>query len=184
MAGEPGGAARVAGALDVNHSACSGCRLCEVVCSVNHGEGYFPRASRIRVLQFEAGPIDVPVVCHRCSDHPCVAACPPKVKALSIDPELGTVRVDNERCLGIKCSKCARACTHKTAVFFHPKTGKPLFCDLCSGAPECAKVCPTATLSYMAGSAFDGKHYAKSSPPEIARSIASRLSPIRRGRRL
>jgi len=177
------GARPVPGALDVKHSACTGCRLCEMACSVAHENSVFPRASRIQVAQFGAGPIDVPVVCHRCSDHPCVASCPPKIRALSVDPEMGTVRIDNSLCLGVKCGKCAKACTHHTAVFFHPKTRKPLFCDLCSGAPECAKVCPAGVLSYMPGSAFDGRHYAKSSPADIARGISLRFLPSRGARK-
>ena len=38
----------------------------------------FPEASRIRVEQFYPGPLDIPVICHRCFERSCVEACPMK----------------------------------------------------------------------------------------------------------
>lgn len=170
---------RFSSTIDVNHSLCTGCRNCEIVCSIRHEGTVFAAASRIKVYQFEDGPVDVPVFCHRCSDYPCVAACPPKVGALSVDQVTGAVKVDTQKCVGVKCSKCAKACRHRTAIFFHPVTKKPLLCDVCEGDPECVKVCPTASLELMPASTFNGMHYAKMSPQEIAKSIATSFVPIR-----
>lgn len=170
---------RFSGTIDVNHTLCTGCRNCEIACAVEHEGSVFVAASRIRVHQFEDGPIDVPIICHRCSDFPCVAACPPRVGALSIDESTGAIKVDDEKCVGVKCSRCSKACRHRTAIFFHPVTKKPLVCDLCQGDPACVKVCPTRAIELVSGSSFDGIHYAKSSPQEIARSIASGFAPSR-----
>jgi len=165
------------GYIEVNYNICTGCRLCEIACSFAKESVVNPAASRIKVYQFWPGPIDVPALCRNCSDHPCVAACPPKANALSVNEETGTVKVDVEKCLGIKCSACARACPHEVAVSFHPLTTKAMICDLCQGDPECVKVCAPGCLTFMPGSAFDGKHYAVFPPRVIAASMASQFYP-------
>ena len=71
------------GTLDVRWQACTGCRACEVACASAKEVVIRPAASRIHVLQLGPGPLDIPVVCHQCADAPCVAACPPRVRALA-----------------------------------------------------------------------------------------------------
>lgn len=165
------------GKIDINYMLCVGCRLCEIACSKAGAGVINPELSRIRVLQFFPGPLDIPIVCHQCSDTPCIAACPPKVSALSINKDTGAV-IANEKCVGYKCSRCVKACPHKGAIVFHPLTGKLLLCDLCNGDPACVKVCPTAALSYLPGSSLDGKHFALP-PKAIAESLAVQFYPVR-----
>ena len=64
--------------LFVNHNlpGCSGCRICEKMCALQHEKKYNEAYSRIQVYQFYPGPIDVPIVCQYCDDRPCVSACP------------------------------------------------------------------------------------------------------------
>lgn len=168
------------GFIEVDYNVCTGCRLCEFACSLAKEGIVNPETSRIKVYQFWPGPIDIPAVCRSCSDHPCIAACPPKVKALSLNEAVGAVQVDTEKCLGIKCSLCVKACPHKLAISFHPRTKKAMICDLCQGDPECAKVCAPGCLNFLPGSAFDGKHYAAYTPEAIAKSLASQFYPARR----
>jgi len=167
------------GYIEVNYNVCTGCRLCEIACSVAKEGAVNPETSRIKVYQFWPGPIDIPAVCRNCSDHPCVAACPSKVRALSIKEETGAIEVDTEKCLGIKCSLCAKACPHELAISFHPQTKKAMICDICTGAPECVKVCAPGCLTFLSGSAFDGKHYAVFPPKVIAESITSQFYPAK-----
>lgn len=164
--------------IAVNPALCVGCRLCEIACSTKKEGSISPAASRIRIYQFYPGPMDIPVLCHQCSDYPCKAACPPKVAAISIDAKTGAVLIDAAKCVGVKCSLCAKACRHKSAITFSPQSKKALVCDLCQGAPQCVAVCPTQALSYI-GATFDGLHYAVP-PEEIAESMAARFYPAPR----
>ncbi len=163
------------GNLEVNYDLCTGCRLCEIACSLKKEGRVIPEASRIKVYQFPPGYIDIPAVCHRCPTYPCRAACPPKVTAISVDEKTAAVIADSNKCVGIKCSLCRKACPHELAVSFHPVTKKALICDLCQGEPECAKVCPTGALTYVPGSGFSGLHYASTPPKAVAEAISMKF---------
>ena len=117
---------------------CSGCRLCEIICSLHHEGRIWTEASRVRVFMLVPG-IEVAHVCAQCSDYPCVEACP--VTALSVDEITGAVIVDQNACTG--CGTCIDACPGKIP-YLHPSTNKALICDLCGGDPECAKICTAA----------------------------------------
>lgn len=167
------------GKIDVNYELCVGCRLCAIACSLTKASTVMPSVSRIKVLQFYPGPLDIPVLCHQCLDRPCQAACPPKVSAISVDKETNATLV-NDKCVGVKCSKCVKACPHTGAIAFHPSQKRALICDLCGGEPQCVKVCPTKAIAYMPGSSFDGQHYAVASPQQVAASLAYKFYPARR----
>ncbi len=163
--------------IDINQRLCTGCRLCEIVCAQKHGFGVRVEASRIQVQQFPPGPVDVPVVCRQCKDHPCASACPVTPPAIRVDPETGAIVIDSQAC--ISCHYCVEACPQATAVFVHPSTGELLVCDLCGGDPECVKVCPAGTLSSLQGSSFDGAHYAAHPPGKVASDLAFQFFPRR-----
>jgi len=121
-----------------DYAACSGCKRCELACSLHHEGWMWPEASRVRVFMPFPG-CEVPHLCSQCKDYPCVASCP--VQALSIDEETKAVIVDTEKC--ISCSKCIRACPGQVPIL-HPGDNKARICDLCDGDPECVKVCKEA----------------------------------------
>ena len=152
-----------------NYTRCSGCRLCEVACSLRHEGIVWPEASRIRVFMLTPGA-EFPHFCVQCHDYPCVKACP--YDALSTDENTGAVKVDIEKCTA--CGACIRACPGAIPRI-HPSGDHIIICDLCDGDPECVKACTmggygalkvvtrTPTTSY--------KLYAK--PPEvIGRDVA------------
>ncbi len=114
---------------------CSGCKRCEVACSLYHEGLVWPEASRVRVFMLVPGT-EMPHLCAQCHDYPCVASCP--VDALSVDPKTAAVLVDKEKC--IHCGKCIDGCPGKIP-HLHPKEGHALICDLCGGDPECVKAC-------------------------------------------
>jgi Fe-S-cluster-containing hydrogenase component 2 len=145
---------------------CTGCKLCEVACSLHHTGQVWPWRSRIRVYQYPP-MIEFPVACYQCgTDAKCIAACP--VGALSLSPKFSTILVDTDKCLrttqGADCMSCADACPGGT-INHDPVTGAPLFCDMCDGDPACVKVCPSGALAY------NGVAHAAALPEDIAQQV-------------
>lgn len=116
---------------------CSGCRICELVCSFTHEGVFSPEQSRIRIVRVEPPALDFPIACQHCSRPICVTSCP--ANAIAKDDK-GLVRVSEERCIG--CGICVQVCPIG-AIRQHPEKNTPLICDLCG---ECVKYCPTQTL--------------------------------------
>jgi Fe-S-cluster-containing hydrogenase component 2 len=121
---------------------CSGCRICELVCSFTHYKIFNPTLSRIRVTSQEHELIDFPVTCRQCADPPCHEVCP--TKALSRN-ESGANQIDREQCIG--CGECVSACPFG-AMYIPAGEKLPISCDLCGGDPQCVKYCPREVLFY------------------------------------
>ncbi len=127
----------------INPEKCTGCRTCEMACSLFNEKECSPSLSRIRVVRNEAVGDSFPVGCALCSKPVCVEVCP--TGANSIDPEMGTGIINEEVCIG--CKACVRACPFGAAGISY-KTGKAYKCNLCGGDPKCVKHCPTKCLDY------------------------------------
>jgi Fe-S-cluster-containing hydrogenase component 2 len=131
-------------ALYIDYQKCTGCRLCELVCSVSHDGISNPARSRIRVMKWEAEGLYVPMSCQQCQDAPCKLVCP--VKAISRDEEKGHVFVDYDVCIG--CRSCISACPFG-AMSFNLKEKKVFKCDLCDGAPQCVRFCEVKAVDFI-----------------------------------
>ena len=114
---------------------CSGCRKCEIACSITHEGQIWPEASRIRVFMLTP-TIEFPHFCAQCEDYPCVESC--SFDALSVNEETGAVIVDKEQCTA--CGQCITACPGRIP-HIHPTENYAIICDLCGGDPQCTKVC-------------------------------------------
>ena len=163
--------------VDRNLPGCSGCRICEKMCSLRHEKKWNPAYSRIKVYQFYPGPIDVPIVCQYCEDKPCVAVCP--FGALSYDSGAYLMKVDESLCTG--CQLCGKACSDNGrggCITFKPVQRTAQVCDLCEGDPQCVVYCPSNVLHFHPLSRFP-KRLAK--PPQvIADQIADQFYPVKK----
>lgn len=152
-----------------DYAACSGCRRCEIACSMHHEGWMWPEASRVRVFMPFPG-LEVPHLCAQCKDYPCIDSCP--VDALSSDPITGAVLVDSEAC--ISCSACITACPGQIPTL-HPENNKAIICDLCDGEPECVKVCTEAGYNSLTlvneGPSIHRKLYSRH-PVDTAKDLA------------
>ncbi len=128
-----------------NPESCTGCRICEMVCSLKwEKNGVNPKLSRIRVISFPDKGVIVPRVCRLCRNPYCVTSCPRE--ALSQDSETGVIIVDEDRCVG--CDLCVEACEFG-GIYSHPAKKTVIICDLCGGEPLCVKYCMNRTLLFL-----------------------------------
>jgi Fe-S-cluster-containing dehydrogenase component len=130
--------------LFVDFEKCTGCRTCEVACSLRNEGICNPALSRISIVKWEEMGIDVPMVCQQCENPPCRAVCP--MEAGYRDEETGALVIDYDVCIG--CRSCVTACPFG-ALVVHPHTGKVMRCTLCDGDPTCVKYCETKALQFI-----------------------------------
>ena len=151
-----------------NYARCSGCRRCEIVCSLSHEGKIWPSASRIRIFMLMPG-LEVPHLCVQCHDYPCVESCP--TDALSISPETEAVKIDIDDC--IACGLCIEACPGKIP-YIHPSKNHILICDLCEGEPKCVEECAKGRWNALEIMEKSGKHTTKlyaRTPEEITKDL-------------
>jgi len=123
---------------------CSGCRSCELWCSLHHEGAFNPHRSRIRVVELGTG-VDLPVTCQQCEDPACQKAC--RFEAIVYDKTLDIMTVDEGACTG--CEACVGACPYGI-ITIDPVTQKAIKCDLCGGEePVCVSVCPSRVLGAL-----------------------------------
>jgi len=130
--------------LSINHEKCTGCRLCELICSVFHDGASNPARSRIKVMKWESEGLYIPMSCQQCQDAPCKIICP--VKAISREEQLGRVMVDQNKCIG--CRACVAVCPFG-AMNFSVTDRKVFKCDLCDGDPQCVRFCEIKAVDYV-----------------------------------
>lgn len=126
--------------LIVEPELCTGCRLCQLACSLKHYGVYSLAFSRISVENSEIAGESLPIVCCQCEAKPCVSVCPTGAIGDELTP------IDKEACVG--CLACVDACPIG-AISYHQETGEVSRCDLCGGQPECVQVCPTNALKMV-----------------------------------
>ena len=129
--------------LTADYEKCTGCRLCELVCSVMHDGISNPARSRIKVVKWEAEGRYVPMICQQCEDAPCQHACP--MGAISRDEDLGFLQVNHEICIG--CRTCVGVCPFG-AMSYNVTDRKVFKCDLCGGDPQCARFCEVKAVEF------------------------------------
>lgn len=136
----------MAKAIVPNPDVCTGCRMCEMVCSVTHEDIVNPGWSRIRIVR--SGPeTDLPIVCSQgnACNMECVEVCPVDcIRTVNGN----AIEVVREECIG--CGECEEACPLNA---IHLKDGVAFKCDLCHGDPVCAKFCSAGAIRFDEGDA-------------------------------
>ena len=124
--------------LTVNPEKCTGCRICELACSVNKEGMVNTSLSRIKVIKWEMEGFYVPMFCQQCEDPLCAAVCP--VNAINRDEYLGRVfvngvlfRIRGDFCMNRK-RPCAATCV--TAIRSASSSATPGPCNM-STVPRC-----------------------------------------------
>ncbi|MFC1945729.1 4Fe-4S dicluster domain-containing protein [Chloroflexota bacterium] len=158
--------------LMVDYEKCTGCRVCELVCSVKHENVSNPYRARVKVVKWEWEGRYVPMACQQCIDAPCMAVCP--AKAISRDESLNRVVVDDDACIG--CRICVAACPFGAMKFDAP-TKRVIKCDFCDGEPQCARFCEPQAIKYVEAADVNGtKQMAAAEKYINAMKVAAELS--------
>ena len=117
--------------IKVNKERCSGCHLCETMCSLFHIGAVNTEKSAIRVEKDDLNTSrNSPIVCRQCKNMPCLEGEKVAPKTERKKFTWAAQRVD----------KCP---FHALNLF----KNKAYHCDLCGGNPQCVKVCTTGALS-------------------------------------
>ncbi len=128
--------------ITVNIEKCTGCRLCELACSLKNSGECNPAAAMIQVVGFDE-LFSVPMMCFQCDDPPCASICP--TGAIMRNAATGAVAVVKQKCMG--CKLCVTVCPFGNISFSSVKR-VAVKCDLCGGEPECVTFCPTRALEF------------------------------------
>jgi carbon-monoxide dehydrogenase iron sulfur subunit len=116
--------------ISVNRENCTGCHLCELVCSLFHLGIINPEKSAIRIRKDDLDTsINTPVVCRQCKEMKClegdgVIEASAKQQFLWAKERAGQCPFDGLNVLG--------------QIAYH--------CDLCAGNPQCVHVCTSESI--------------------------------------
>ena len=119
--------------IKVTNKKCSGCHLCELVCSLFHLGVMNTEKSAIRIHKDDLdSSMNRPVVCRQCEEMKCLGG-----EGVADTVEKKTFIWNRER---------AKRCPFNALTVF---AGIAYHCDLCGGRPQCVKVCiPKAIQVY------------------------------------
>jgi len=125
---------------------CTGCGLCELVCSFKHHDEFNPTKSRIHKNIFWQQAIAIPVVCYQCEEPWCGKICPAGAITTETDETSGATvnKVSEVKCVG--CKMCMLACPFGCIVVSDKGCAEK--CDLCGGDPECVKFCAAGAIRF------------------------------------
>jgi carbon-monoxide dehydrogenase iron sulfur subunit len=119
--------------IKIEKGKCSGCHLCEMVCSLFHLETLNIEKSAIRIERDDlSSSLNAPVVCRQCK----------KMKCLSREE----VDETTERKIFLWNESRVKACPFKALSVFE---GTAYHCDLCGGDPQCTKVCTPGAITVI-----------------------------------
>ena len=122
---------------------CTGCSICQLVCSMDLINGYNPGRARLAILHKNENLYHFPVVCNQCENAYCMNVCP---AGAITRHETGIVCVDEKRCIG--CGMCVQYCPIDM-VQLDADSQKAVKCELCHGNPLCVEACPTHALELV-----------------------------------
>ena len=141
--------------IEMDHTNCTGCRTCEMLCSLYHFGLCTPAKSAIQVIRREKGGLvfSFPLVCQQCDPAPCIESCP--VAALTRDDNKSPIRLNREECT--LCGSCTDVCPIG-CINVDPEDVQLIQCDLCQGEPQCIPACHAGCLKLVSRKPWDGKN--------------------------
>jgi len=117
--------------IKVDSKKCSGCHLCEMVCSLFHLNIINIEKSAIRIKKDDLNTsLNTPLLCRQCKEMKC------------LEGEKGTKDKAKKRFVWNRIH--AERCPFDALSILEEKA---YHCDLCGGDPQCIKVCTPKAIS-------------------------------------
>jgi len=118
----------------INFEKCTGCKACEIICSLHHYETINPRKSRIKVIRDPYKGHFYPLIAGPFTDAECSYKCPVVLGGKEYE----------------RCNLCRASCPSRP-FFKEPGTDTPLKCDMCGDPPDpmCVKFCGSGALTLI-----------------------------------
>ncbi len=129
--------------ISIEREKCTGCGICQVVCSIAKTGMAQPSLGRIQIHEDKYSLIQMLVICQHCAEPSCQTAC--LMEAITRDPISGKMVRDLGKCFG--CAACTVSCPI-SAPIADDEQEVIVTCDLCGGDPVCCKVCPQGAITY------------------------------------
>ncbi len=116
--------------IEIEKKKCTGCHLCEMVCSLFHSGAINPSKSAIRILKDDLETdVHTPMVCRQCKKMKCL-------EAEEVDEAV-------EKSKFVWRSQRAGVCPFNGLTVFE---NSAYHCDLCGGRPECVSICTNGAI--------------------------------------
>ncbi len=131
--------------IRINTPNCTGCHVCEIVCSLYHEDAISVDKARIRISDKRDESLFEPHICQLCESPDCVTTCP--TSALAQDSQ-GIIQLDGDLCNG--CEACVTGCPYE-AIRWDKGSELLFICDRCDGDPMCVKSCNVKALELPGG---------------------------------
>jgi carbon-monoxide dehydrogenase iron sulfur subunit len=122
---------------------CTGCKICELVCSAKHQGVFSPQKTHLKIIDHYTpnGRNKGLRSCTLCLS--CVETCPEE--AVSFNGKW--LVIDNELCIG--CGQCISACPE--GVIYLDSNNIAAVPDFCEGSPSCVEWCPKGAIQQEEG---------------------------------
>ena len=134
--------------LVIEPEKCSGCKICELICSLNArklaNNHKSSTKSRIKIIKRQMKNVDMPIVCGQCENPLCIKVCP--LEVLTKDPSSEVIKLNQDDCIG--CRLCSYICPID-GIWIDAETGTAIKCEQCDGDPVCVKFCPSKAIKYL-----------------------------------
>lgn len=121
---------------------CTGCKSCELVCSLEKWGGFNANRALLYVDEDLDGFLTRPVPCAQCLNPFCQKACP--VEAIYREEKSGALIINKDIC--IRCGLCQEYCPLGVIQRVGDIVDK---CDVCNGKPLCVEACPSGALKII-----------------------------------
>jgi sarcosine oxidase subunit beta len=128
--------------LVIDPNVCTGCRACEMACSIHHN--LVARNNQLRIqVAYASDDFFTPIVCLHCEEAYCMQVCP--FDALRREGPFNIVEVIEANCTA--CMLCIDACPYGGITYSEEK-GAVIKCNLCGGQPACAAYCAPGAICF------------------------------------
>jgi Fe-S-cluster-containing hydrogenase component 2 len=141
------------GVIIHDEKTCTGCGICELMCSLYHEGVQGPALARSAIMRQPFTFNHTHSLCQQCSPPNCYLACPLKDEAMRLDTTSGVAYIVEDECTG--CGICIDACTFDPPrIKINVAKNTAYKCDLCRGrerGPICIEYCPFQALKLLSG---------------------------------